>query len=158
MKTDTLSPRTFVIQQTAAIAAGAQDKMWNFLETFYHEQGQEYTSYVTEEYIDGIAEQVPGLNREQWNSDRNVARARTVVADNHIAHVLQLHDTPAFLIGRSGGPLHRFIGRFRYLYLKWKFRKAPDGEPIAPERPVGWAHPLYLVDKVDVKEAVEKEM
>jgi protein-disulfide isomerase len=158
MKTDTLNPRVFVIQQTAALAAGAQDRMWNFLETFYHEQGPEYTRYVTEGYLDGIAQQVPGLNLEQWDSDRDLARAKSVIADDRAAHVLRLHSTPAFLIGRSGGPLRIFMGRHLIYYLKWKFRKAPDGELIAPERAIGWAHPLSLVDNVDVKKAVEKEI
>jgi hypothetical protein len=33
LKTDTLNPTVFVAQQTAALAAGAQGRMWNFL---YH--------------------------------------------------------------------------------------------------------------------------
>jgi Thioredoxin len=42
-KTDTHNANTFLNQQSAAIAAGAQDKLWNFVETFYYEQGKEYT-------------------------------------------------------------------------------------------------------------------
>ncbi len=49
-KTDTRNPTTFLNQQTAAIASGAQGKLWNFVETFYYEQGEEYTPYVTERY------------------------------------------------------------------------------------------------------------
>ncbi len=159
MKTDTLNRRTFVVQQTAALAAGAQGRMWNFLETFYHEQGREYTPYVTEEYLDGIAQQVPGLELEQWGRDRTISLARSVVADDHAAYFsLKFYNTPSFLIGRTGGRLHFLRGRHPYIFLKWKFRRAPNGEPVAPERPIGRARPLYLVDSIDIKKAVEREI
>ena len=45
--------------------------MWNFIETFYHEQGEEDTGYVTEKYLQGLAQQVPGLNLAKWTSDRS---------------------------------------------------------------------------------------
>lgn len=82
-KTNTIHPGTFVKQQAAAIAAGAQGMLWNFVETFYLEQGREYTPYVTESYLDNIASQIPGLNIAQWHKDRNDGRrSEQVVADD----------------------------------------------------------------------------
>jgi Thioredoxin len=105
-KTNTLDPKTFVKQQAAAIAAGAQDKLWNFVDTFYHEQGREYTPYVTENYIDNIASQVPGLNIALWHRDRSDGRrTEQVVADNQEAIADGIHVTPAYRIGRTGGRL-----------------------------------------------------
>jgi hypothetical protein len=159
MKTDTLNRRTFVVQQTAALAAGLQDKMWNFLETFYNEQGQEYTPYVTEGYLDGIARQVPGLELEQWDQDRTISLATSVEANDYEAYFTKkLYNTPSFLFGRTGGPLHFLKGRRPYIFLKWKFRRARNGEPIEPERPIGHARPLYLVDSIDIMRAVEREI
>ena len=66
METATREPEVFKTQQVAAYAAGKQNKAWNFIETFYHEQGEEDSGYVTEKYIQGIASQVPGLNLAQW--------------------------------------------------------------------------------------------
>ena len=50
----------FKTQQIAALAAGKQSKAWNYLELFYHEQGEEDTGYVTESYLQGLAHQVAG--------------------------------------------------------------------------------------------------
>ena len=70
LETATREPETFKTQQAAALAAGKQAKMWNFIETFYHEQGAEDSGYVTEQYLRGLAEQVPGLNMAKWTSER----------------------------------------------------------------------------------------
>src|SRR5581483_4089172 len=60
----------FVPSQTAALAAGNQKKAWNYIELFYHEQGDETQSYVTDTYLGGLAKQITGLNFSQWSSDR----------------------------------------------------------------------------------------
>jgi Thioredoxin len=110
-KTNTIRPETFVKQQAAAIAAGAQGKLWNFIDTFYYEQGREYTPYVTESYIDNIASQISGLNIEQWHRDRGDGRrSEQVVADDQEAIVDGIHVTPAYRLGRTGGPLKNFYG------------------------------------------------
>ncbi len=110
-KTNTIHSETFVKQQAAAIAAGAQNELWNFIDTFYHEQGREYTPYVTESYIDNIASQVPGLNIALWHKDRNDGRrSEQVVADDQTARADGIHVTPAYRLGRTGGPLKNFEG------------------------------------------------
>jgi protein-disulfide isomerase len=104
LETATREPEVFKTQQIAALAAGMQNKMWNFLETFYHEQQEEDTGYVTENYIQGIARQVPGLNLPQWIGNRNeAALANQLSSDEQTANSQGLNGTPAFLIGRSGG-------------------------------------------------------
>jgi protein-disulfide isomerase len=106
METATDDPEVFKAQQVAALAAGKQDKLWNFIETFYHEQGEEHTGYVTEKYIQGIAAQVPGLNLSQWTSDRgDAALASQVASDEQAANAAGIGGTPGFLIGRSGGAM-----------------------------------------------------
>jgi protein-disulfide isomerase len=106
LETATREPEVFKAQQVAALAAGEQNKMWNFVETFYHEQQEEDTGYVTENFIQGIAKQVPGLNLAEWAGDRDdVALANQVASDGQAASSSSLDGTPAFLIGRSGGPV-----------------------------------------------------
>ncbi len=118
-KTNTIHPETFVKQQAAAIAAGAQDKLWNFVNTFYYEQGREYTPYVTESYIDNIASQVPGLNIALWHKDRNDGRrTEQVVADDQQARAEGIHVTPAYRLGRTGGPLKNFMGSESFVFAK----------------------------------------
>ena len=104
LETATREPETFKKQQVAAYAAGAQDKAWYFIETFYHEQGEEGSGYVTESYLDGIAKQVPGLNLTQWQEARNDKKyASEVEEDAQSANNQGFTGTPSFLIGRSGG-------------------------------------------------------
>jgi len=66
----TRNPQTFQTQEVAALAAGMQDKFWQYAELFYHQQGQEDTGYVTESYLDGLAHQIPGLDYNKWLTDR----------------------------------------------------------------------------------------
>jgi protein-disulfide isomerase len=104
MKTATKSPEVFRTQQVAALAAGRQNKMWYFLELFYHEQREEDSGYVTEQYLHGLARQVPGLNLAQWTSDRNdPALAAQVASDVALTKRLRLPGTPSLFFGRSGG-------------------------------------------------------
>ncbi len=110
-KTNTLTPKTFIKQQTAAVAAGAQNKLWDYIEIFYHEQGPEYTAYVTENYLDDIANQTPELNIKQWHQDRNSGRrTEQVITDDHTARAEGIHVTPAYRLGRTGDQLHNFTG------------------------------------------------
>jgi protein-disulfide isomerase len=112
LQTATREPEVFKTQQTAALAAGKQNKMWNFVETFYHEQQEEGTGYVTENYIQAIAKQVPGLSLSKWMSDRSdPALANQVASDEQTANNEGLNGTPAFLIGISGAAASRLEPR-----------------------------------------------
>jgi protein-disulfide isomerase len=138
LKTDTHARKAFVTQQAAAIAAGEQGKMWDFVETFYYEQGKEYTGYATENYLDRIARQVPGLNYSRWIRDRENWDLRTaVLADDHAARTIGLHTTPAFLIGRTGGRMKKLTGRYI-------IREPREKNTIA------------LIDAPELKEAIER--
>ena len=103
MQTATREKETFQTQQTAALAAGKQNRMWYYVELFYHEQGEEDSGYVTESYLQGLASQVPGLNTTQWSSDRNnPAYANEVIADAQSANQNGFTGTPSFLIEKAG--------------------------------------------------------
>jgi len=108
LETATREPETFKLQQVAAYAAGKQNLAWYFIETFYHEQGEEDSGYVTEKYIQGIASQVPGLNLAQWSADRSdPALANEVATDAQLANNEGFTGTPSFLIGKTGGTLSK---------------------------------------------------
>jgi protein-disulfide isomerase len=83
--------------------------MWNFIETFYHEQGEEDSGYVTEQYLQGLASQVPGLNLALWTEDRSdPALANQVIAEKQAAKRAHFRGTPTFQMGPTGGTLYRF--------------------------------------------------
>jgi protein-disulfide isomerase len=141
-KTDTRAQRAFVMQQAAALAAGEQKEMWNFIETFYYEQGREYSGYATERYLEGIASQVSGLDHYQWISDReSIEMPRHVIEDDRVARAIGLHTTPSFRIGRTGGEMKKLTGE--HIVLEFPgFRKM--------------ANPVSLIDAHDLKRAIER--
>lgn len=103
LETATREPETFKTQQVAALAAGKQQKAWYFIETFYHEQGEEGSGYVTESFLQGIAQQVPGLNLTTWTNDRNDSElANQVTTDQQAATNAGFTGTPSFLFGKTG--------------------------------------------------------
>jgi protein-disulfide isomerase len=108
LETATREPEVFKDQQVAAYAAGKQNKAWNYIETFYHEQGEEDSGYVTEQYLDGIASQVPGLDVAKWHEDRGDPNlSNEVETDKQAANNEGFTGTPSFLIGRTGGTMHK---------------------------------------------------
>jgi len=108
LETATREPETFRLQQIAALAAGKQAKMWNFVELFYHQQGEENSGYVTEAYLQGLARQVPGLGLTKWTSDRNNPEyANQVASDGQVATNEGFNGTPSFLIGKTGGAMKK---------------------------------------------------
>jgi protein-disulfide isomerase len=103
LETATRDPETFQIQQVAALAAGKQNKMWEFIDLFYHEQGRENSGYVTEHYLDELAQQLTGLNLIAWTAARNdTALAKMITSDGVAAKNAGLTSTPTFLLSTSG--------------------------------------------------------
>lgn len=97
-ETATQNPNTFQTQQVAALAAGKQNRFWNFAELFYRQQGQEDTNYVTESYLDGLARQIPGLNFNEWKTARNdSALASQVRSDGAAGQSAGVTGTPTLI-------------------------------------------------------------
>jgi protein-disulfide isomerase len=94
-------PSEFPVQQAAALAAGQQNKFWQFVELFYHEQGSETDAYVTPAYLDGLARQIPGLNFAQWSAARR---------DASLTNQVNSQQSSGRSIGVSGTPTLVFAG------------------------------------------------
>ena len=109
LETATREPEVFKTQQVAAYAAGKQNLGWYFIETFYHEQGEEDSGYVNEKYLQGIASQVPGLNLADWTDARSEPTySNEVAADAQAANQAGFTGTPSFELGKTGGTLEKF--------------------------------------------------
>jgi protein-disulfide isomerase len=109
LETATREPETFRNQQTAALAAGKQNKAWNYIELFYHQQGAEGSGYVTESFLQGLAKQIPGLNLQKWQTDRaSQAFQAQLATDAQESNNNGLSGTPAFMIGRTGGAVKKY--------------------------------------------------
>jgi protein-disulfide isomerase len=155
-KTDTLNRQPFFMQQMAALAAGTQNLLWNYAAIFVNEQGREFTNYVTEEFLTGIAKQIPGLNLAEWEQSRTIAMAKIVAANIDTARKVGFHDTPAFRIGLTGGKVKNFVGRNLEVYHKYIVRKTPSGERYIAGVSSELQHPVSLVDAIDLKKAIEE--
>jgi protein-disulfide isomerase len=86
-----------------ALAASAQNRMWQFVGLAYDRQGRENSGYATNEFIDRLARDA-GLKR----ADAGAAAERLVQAGERLAKRAGIASTPSFLIGPTGGRLHRF--------------------------------------------------
>jgi protein-disulfide isomerase len=96
-ETATRDPTTFQTQQVAALAAGEQQRFWNYVELFYREQGAEGTGYVTESYLDNLAQQA-SLNITNWKSARNNgALAAQVLTEGQSGTKIGVSGTPTVI-------------------------------------------------------------
>jgi protein-disulfide isomerase len=94
----------YAASQIAARAAGQQHRAWQYILLWYNEQGDETTPYVTDAYMQGLAQQVPGLKLTTWQADRNSATlANAVTADAQAASAAGVTGTPSvFFSGPKG--------------------------------------------------------
>ena len=101
---ETIWPEIYNHQQVAALAAGQEDEMWQYLDVFYHEQGPEFHRYAIDHFLRAIAREVPGLDFEEWTADRHEpGLTRQLKRDRRVAREHRIHFTPAFLVGPTGG-------------------------------------------------------
>jgi protein-disulfide isomerase len=83
----------------AAIAAGEQGRGWTFIETFYRNQGEERSGYVTEEFLESIgnASGIPEVAK--WNEERTSGKfTKQVKETTSQAEKLGFTGTPSFAI------------------------------------------------------------
>lgn len=96
----------------AALAAGKQDKLWQFIQAFYLSQRTENSGYVTDSFLEGIAKQIPGLDVKRWNADRKDTTAldAELARVNRKANSYGFSSTPSFLIQPRGRTAQPFGG------------------------------------------------
>jgi protein-disulfide isomerase len=83
----------------AALAAGAQGKGWNFIETWYRNQGEENSGYATDEFIESMAKYVGVPNVAKWKEEWKGGKFKKQVEDTTAqAEKLGFTGTPSFSI------------------------------------------------------------
>jgi protein-disulfide isomerase len=87
-------------------AASLQDRLWQFVDIFFHNQREENSGYVTEAFLRRLAAAVPGLDaaRALVQRDSPAAQRLTEIAAQE-AKRARLESTPSFLAGPTGGRL-----------------------------------------------------
>lgn len=88
----------------AALAAGQQNRLWDFVDLFYKNQGTENTGYVTDQFIQNIASGVTGLDPNKMKADESspVIEQELGEAQNQ-AQQFKINSTPSFLLQVKNG-------------------------------------------------------
>lgn len=88
----------------AVLAAAKQNKMYNFAQLLYDNQGPENTGWLSDDIIKSAAASIPGLDANQLESDRGAASVKdqmdTIDSQAAESHV---NSTPTIYVVRKGG-------------------------------------------------------
>jgi protein-disulfide isomerase len=87
----------------ASLAAGLQNKQFDFNELVYANQGEENSGYATDDYIKKIYASIPGLDAEKAMKDMGSQEVSDLLAkDMQLSQVQGISATPTIYVGRSG--------------------------------------------------------
>jgi protein-disulfide isomerase len=88
----------------AALAAGEQGLYWEYHSLLFENQGAENSGYVTDEFLEGLARQVPGLDLRAWNSSRAGGLPDSQLEEARSgAQVSGVDSTPTLVVSGPGG-------------------------------------------------------
>jgi protein-disulfide isomerase len=85
-----------------AQAAAAQNKLWNFVDLAYRNQGRENSGWASDAFLRALATAVPGLDVRRVLAQRDSAAVTARLdAANALATRSRVSSTPTFLVGRG---------------------------------------------------------
>lgn len=86
-----------------ALAAGEQNKLWQFAEIVYSNQGGEDSGYATDSYLTAVANAIPGLDVPKAVAARDASQFTSAIkASKSRWKAAGYNGTPAFLLGPTG--------------------------------------------------------
>ena len=107
-----------------SLAAGLQNKLWEVVGLFYANQGAENSGWVTDDLVDQILADVPGLDADKVKADADGATVTgQLEAAQAEATTLEVRGTPSFFLGVGDQPLYKIEPRD---YIPSEFRPALD--------------------------------
>lgn len=97
-----LGPDSVKAAQMAS-AAAEQNKMFQFVEIFLHNQGEENSGFVTDDFLRKVASAVPGLDVDRAFQDRDSEAVKKQLEEaRDEANRYEIRATPTFLLGKAG--------------------------------------------------------
>jgi protein-disulfide isomerase len=90
-----------------AAGAGQQNKLWNFIDVLYYNQGEENTGYVTPSFLHTIDK---AARVDSAKADAFAASAASLVPikqANAMGDQLRVQSTPTVFVGKRGGALQQ---------------------------------------------------
>ena len=94
--------------RAGALAAAQQNRMFNYMQLLYLNQGTENTGWLNDAMATSAAASIPGLNVRAWSSARNSSTVKDQSSqfDNQ-SDADNVTETPTVLVGKTGGPLQK---------------------------------------------------
>jgi len=87
-----------------AAAVSNQNKLWQYIDLFYYNQGEENSGYVTDEFLTKIGKAVRGLDVQKALGQRSLPSVqRALNAAQTEWQVAGFDGTPSFLLGPANG-------------------------------------------------------
>jgi protein-disulfide isomerase len=92
---------------TAAVAAGAQNHLWDVVDALYARQGAENSGWLTPALLGDVMRAIPGLDESRVERDRSAAATGAQIrAVALMAQTAGVQGTPSFEVGPTGRTLH----------------------------------------------------
>ena len=89
-----------------ALAAGHQNRLWNFVHLLYENQGVENSGWITDGFIHSVAGSIPGVDVTRLTTDTlSTSVTEEIAAAQRLATSDGVNSTPSFRVGRTGGTL-----------------------------------------------------
>jgi protein-disulfide isomerase len=90
-----------------AAAAAEQNKLWNFVDVFYFNQGEENSGYVTPSFLHSI-DKAAGVDAAEADAFAASAASLTPIKQaNALGDQLKVSSTPTVFVGKRGGALQQ---------------------------------------------------
>jgi protein-disulfide isomerase len=95
-----------ILGRDAAIAAGDQNKMFDFMQVTYFNQGVENTGWLTDDFVTKAAASVPGMDvPELLRAAHSSSVSHRGTRFQRQATAADIPGTPSLFVGRTGGHL-----------------------------------------------------
>jgi protein-disulfide isomerase len=96
------------VGRAAVIAAGRQNKLFDFAQLLYLNQGTENTGWLNDDLITATAASIPGFNVPQLLDQRTAAATDKLARSfDQLATRDEVNSTPTILVGKRGGALRQ---------------------------------------------------
>jgi protein-disulfide isomerase len=88
----------------ATLAAGEQNRFWQYLQLFYLNQGGENSGYVTDTFLTNLAKAAGVSDLDKWNQSRNSTKwDATIQQGSSQANSFGFTGTPSIVVEGPGG-------------------------------------------------------
>jgi len=90
----------------AVYAAGLQNRLWQYLDLLYKNQGAENSGWVTDDLLRSVGNSIPGFDTQKMLVDMNSKGVTNALAiADQQAQSAGVNQTPTFFAGRTGETL-----------------------------------------------------